>query len=69
AVFAGDRRGIIYVQGERVANVSEDEILDRLLLECKILQEKVRAGETKLGDKTVSIAPPPSDVTVEGQHQ
>ena len=26
AVFAGDRKGIIYVQGERVATVSEDEI-------------------------------------------
>src|SRR5690606_18876683 len=31
AIFAGDRRGIIYVQGERVANVPEEEILDRLL--------------------------------------
>ena len=30
AVFAGDRRGIIYVQGERVANVPEEEILERL---------------------------------------
>ena len=28
AVFAGDRRGIIYVQGERVANVKEEEILE-----------------------------------------
>ena len=27
AVFAGDRRGIIYVQGERVANIPEEEIL------------------------------------------
>ena len=35
AVFAGDRRGIIYVQGERVANVPEEEILDRLLEECR----------------------------------
>jgi (E)-4-hydroxy-3-methylbut-2-enyl-diphosphate synthase len=35
AVFAGDRRGIIYVQGERVANVAEHEILDRLLDECR----------------------------------
>ena len=31
AIFAGDRKGIIYVQGERVANVPEEEILDRLL--------------------------------------
>ncbi|TVS07218.1 MAG: flavodoxin-dependent (E)-4-hydroxy-3-methylbut-2-enyl-diphosphate synthase, partial [Phycisphaerales bacterium] len=41
AVFAGDRRGIIYVQGEKVANVPEDEILDRLLAECVAFQEKV----------------------------
>jgi (E)-4-hydroxy-3-methylbut-2-enyl-diphosphate synthase len=35
AIFAGDRKGIIYVQGERVANVPEEEILDRLLIECR----------------------------------
>ena len=65
AVFAGDRRGIIYVQGERVANVSEEEILDRLLLECKSLQARVRNGETKLGDKTVTITAP---ITIEGHN-
>ena len=65
AVFAGDRRGIIYVQGERVANVHEDEILDRLLMECKLLQERVKNGETKLGDKAVSINVPA--ITVEGE--
>jgi (E)-4-hydroxy-3-methylbut-2-enyl-diphosphate synthase len=64
AVFAGDRRGIIYLQGERVANVSEDEILDRLLLECKTLQKNVLQGKTKLGEKTVSIVAP---VTVDGE--
>ncbi len=70
AVFAGDRRGIIYVQGERVANVPEEEILNRLLLECKGLQERVQKGETKLGEKAVSIvAPPESAVTIEGHHQ
>jgi (E)-4-hydroxy-3-methylbut-2-enyl-diphosphate synthase len=58
AVFAGDRRGIIYVQGERVANVSEDEILDRLLDECRALQDRVRRGEARLGDKKVEIIPP-----------
>src|SRR3954466_5366380 len=31
AIFAGDRRGIIYVQGEKVANVPEEQILPRLL--------------------------------------
>ena len=65
AVFAGDRRGIIYVQGERVANVSESEILDRLLYECKLLQERVRDGQTKLGEKSVKINVP--SLTVEGE--
>ncbi|MCA9297693.1 MAG: flavodoxin-dependent (E)-4-hydroxy-3-methylbut-2-enyl-diphosphate synthase, partial [Phycisphaerales bacterium] len=45
AVFAGDRRGIIYVQGERVANVPEEDILDRLLDECRAFQARVQAGE------------------------
>ncbi len=58
AVFAGDRRGIIYVQGEKVANVPESEILDRLLAECVALQERVQAGETRLGEKLVEIIPP-----------
>jgi (E)-4-hydroxy-3-methylbut-2-enyl-diphosphate synthase len=58
AVFAGDRRGIIYVQGERVANVPEEEILDRLLDECRTLQDRVRQGEARLGDKKVQIIPP-----------
>jgi hypothetical protein len=57
-VFAGDRRGIIYVQGERVANVREEEILDTLLTHCLDLQGKVLRGETKLGDKKVDIVPP-----------
>ncbi|MBX9737815.1 MAG: flavodoxin-dependent (E)-4-hydroxy-3-methylbut-2-enyl-diphosphate synthase, partial [Phycisphaerales bacterium] len=58
AVFAGDRRGIIYVQGERVANVPEEEILDRLLAECLAFQERVKRGEAKLGEKKVEIIPP-----------
>jgi len=58
AVFAGDRRGIIYVQGERVANVPEEEILERLLAECMAFQDKVNRGEVKLGDKKVQIIPP-----------
>jgi (E)-4-hydroxy-3-methylbut-2-enyl-diphosphate synthase len=58
AVFAGDRRGIIYVQGERVANVAEEEILDRLLAECRTFQDRVRRGEARLGDKKVDIVPP-----------
>ena len=58
AVFAGDRRGIIYVQGEKVANVGEEEILDRLLKECLAFQDAVRKGEAKLGEKKVDIVPP-----------
>ena len=58
AVFAGDRRGIIYVQGQRVANVPEEQILDRLLEECMKFQENVKRGEARLGDKTVQILPP-----------
>ncbi len=58
AVFAGDRRGIIYVQGERVANVPEAEILDRLLAECRTFQARVQAGEARLGEKKVEIVPP-----------
>ena len=58
AVFAGDRRGIIYVQGERVANVTEEEILPALLGECRKFQDRVKAGEVKLGEKKVEIVPP-----------
>jgi (E)-4-hydroxy-3-methylbut-2-enyl-diphosphate synthase len=57
AVFAGDRRGIIYVQGEKVANVPEEEILERLLQECRGFQAQVCAGKATLGDKKVSVSP------------
>jgi (E)-4-hydroxy-3-methylbut-2-enyl-diphosphate synthase len=58
AIFAGDRRGIIYVQGEKVANVPEEEILDALLTECRAFQDKVNRGEARLGEKKVDILPP-----------
>lgn len=58
AVFAGDRRGIIYVQGQRVANVPEEQILERLLAECREFQARVERGEAKLGEKKVDIIPP-----------
>jgi len=58
AIFAGDRRGIIYVQGEKVANVPEEQILERLLEECRLFQHKVRIGEARLGEKKVDILPP-----------
>ena len=58
AIFAGDRRGIIYVQGEKVANVREEEILEALLKECRAFQDRVERGEAKLGEKKVDILPP-----------
>jgi (E)-4-hydroxy-3-methylbut-2-enyl-diphosphate synthase len=58
AIFAGDRKGIIYVQGEKVANVPEEMILSRLLEECKKFQDKIERGEAKLGEKKVDILPP-----------
>ena len=58
AIFAGDRRGIIYVQGRRVANIPESEILDRLLVECKAFEDKIRSGDAVLGQKVVEIIPP-----------
>ncbi|MFO0873204.1 MAG: flavodoxin-dependent (E)-4-hydroxy-3-methylbut-2-enyl-diphosphate synthase [Phycisphaerales bacterium] len=58
AVFAGDRRGIIYVQGEKVANVPEEEILQRLLAECKTFEDRVKRGDARLGEKVVEIVPP-----------
>src|SRR5687768_11906708 len=58
AIFAGDRRGIIYVQGEKVANVPEEQILDALLKECHAFQSKVERGEARLGEKKVDILPP-----------
>src|SRR3954471_9505622 len=58
AIFAGDRRGIIYVQGEKVANVPEENILPALLDECKKLQARIERGEAKLGEKKVDILPP-----------
>jgi (E)-4-hydroxy-3-methylbut-2-enyl-diphosphate synthase len=58
AIFAGDRRGIIYVQGQRVANVPEEEILEALLKECRDFQSKVQSGQARLGEKVVDILPP-----------
>lgn len=58
AIFAGDRRGIIYVQGKKVANVPEEEILEALLDECRKFEQMVATGQVKLGEKVVDIAPP-----------
>src|SRR5438309_9058749 len=47
ASFAGDRRGVICVQGEKVANVPESQILEKLLEECRKFQAKVERGEAR----------------------
>jgi (E)-4-hydroxy-3-methylbut-2-enyl-diphosphate synthase len=58
AVFAGKQRGIIYVQGEKVATVPEADILDALLKHCQDFEQRVKAGNAKLGEKVVDITPP-----------
>jgi (E)-4-hydroxy-3-methylbut-2-enyl-diphosphate synthase len=58
AVFAGDRRGIIYVQGRQVANVPQTQILHRLLAECREFQAKVETDQAALGEKNIRIMPP-----------
>jgi (E)-4-hydroxy-3-methylbut-2-enyl-diphosphate synthase len=58
AIFAGDRKGIIYVQGQKVRTVPEAEILSALLEECTQFQAKVQRGEAKLGEKVVEVIPP-----------
>ncbi len=58
AIFAGDRKGIIYVQGVKVRTVPEAEILSALLEECTQFQAKVQRGEAKLGEKVVEVIPP-----------
>jgi (E)-4-hydroxy-3-methylbut-2-enyl-diphosphate synthase len=58
AIFAGDRRGIIYVQGEKVANVPEEQILQALLDHCRRFEARVKAGQAQLGQKTVQVKPP-----------
>src|ERR1700710_1654341 len=46
AIFAGDRKGIIYVQGEKVAkSIPEEDLLPRLLYHCREFQGKVARGE------------------------
>jgi (E)-4-hydroxy-3-methylbut-2-enyl-diphosphate synthase len=58
AVFAGKHRGVIYVQGEQVATVKEDEMLDRLFDEVRNFAAKVQRGEATLKNQKVEIKPP-----------
>jgi (E)-4-hydroxy-3-methylbut-2-enyl-diphosphate synthase len=58
AVFAGKHRGVIYVQGEQVATVKEDEMLDRLFDEVRKFAARVQRGEATLKNQKVTIKPP-----------
>lgn len=58
AIFAGQRKGIIYVQGVQKQTVPEDRMLDALLHECRELAAKVERGEAQLLNHDVDIKPP-----------
>lgn len=58
AVFAGKHKGVIYVQGEQVATVSEDKMLDALFDEVRKFAGKVQRGEATLKNQRVEIKPP-----------
>ena len=62
AIFAGNGKGIIYVQGEQKQTVAEAEMLDALLHECRAFAEKVKRGEARLIGADVQIARPASTV-------
>ncbi|MHC4091833.1 MAG: flavodoxin-dependent (E)-4-hydroxy-3-methylbut-2-enyl-diphosphate synthase [Planctomycetota bacterium] len=58
AIFAGKGKGIIYVQGQQKQTVTEDQMLDALLAECRELADKVRSGQARLEGRDVNIVPP-----------
>jgi (E)-4-hydroxy-3-methylbut-2-enyl-diphosphate synthase len=58
AVFAGKHKGVIYVQGEQVATVPEDKMLDALFDEVRKFAAKVQRGEATLKNQKVEIKPP-----------
>ncbi len=58
AIFAGRGKGILYVQGELRQTVSEPQMLDALLHECRVLAQQVQRGEKRLLGASVDIKPP-----------
>ena len=60
AIFAGDRRGIIYVQGEKVANVPEEDILESLLDLLPDVLESAVIGcpHPDLGEAVIAVIVP-----------
>lgn len=58
AIFAGNRKGIIYVQGVQKQTVPEERMLDALLEECRALQDAVQRGAARLSGAHVDVKPP-----------
>ncbi len=58
AIFAGNGRGIIYVQGEQKQTVPEEQMLDALLEECREFADRVKRGEAELKGGAVEIVAP-----------
>ncbi len=57
AIFAGNGRGIIYVQGQQTQTVDESHMLDALLAECRQLADRVRRGTAQLTGTAPIIDP------------
>ncbi len=58
AIFAGKGRGIIYVQGQQKATVTEDKMLEALLHECREFARRVERGEARLINAPMDITAP-----------
>ncbi len=59
AIFAGNGKGIIYVQGVQKQTVDEDVMLDALLHECREFAAQVERGEAQLSSaNNAEIIPP-----------
>jgi (E)-4-hydroxy-3-methylbut-2-enyl-diphosphate synthase len=57
AIFAGNGRGIIYVQGQQTQTVDESHMLDALLAECRQLADRVKRGTAQLTGTAPIIDP------------
>lgn len=58
AVFAGNGKGIIYVQGKQTRTVSEADMLDALFDETVAFARRVECGDATLTTRSVNIRPP-----------
>ncbi|MEP0843006.1 MAG: flavodoxin-dependent (E)-4-hydroxy-3-methylbut-2-enyl-diphosphate synthase [Phycisphaerae bacterium] len=58
AIFAGRGRGVIYVQGQQVRTVTEDQMLEALYEEAVKFAARVERGEALLSNAAVHIQPP-----------